>query len=914
MNLPASFGKYVLLERINVGGMAEVFRARTTDDAGFERLVAVKKILEDLGRDRHFIDMFIDEAKIAVQLNHANIAQIFDLGQVDGAYFIAMEYVQGKDLRAIFERCRAQADPMPIRQACFVVMKVCEGLDYAHSKRDATGRPLNLVHRDVSPPNLILSYEGEVKLIDFGIVKAASNVSKTQAGALKGKVGYMSPEQVRGLPVDARSDVFSVGIILYELLTGQTLFEGVDDFALLEQVRRAEVPRPSTVNRKISDELEQIVLQALARDPDDRYQHAVELHDDLQAYLYASGAFYSRKDLAAWMKRVFAREMEDEQRKLKGYEELELAPARAALPAPRPHVRATGPARPGPPTAPLRATGRDGPGDLDRAAGSPAEAAPVEVGAITHAATSVDALPAAPSPPPPLVEPAAVIAAEEKAADAAGVAPAAEPPTAQIAWVPAWRRALPLLVASGAVGVAVIAALLYVLLVRDRRAGSLQLTTTPADVEVFVDGQPHRGRRQPLRIDGLSRGTHGLSVRRAEYVNWSGEVEVRPGEVTQVSVQLSVAASGGVELRTEPVGAEVQLDGVRLEGRTPMRVRRLEPGVHRIVVSKPPEFSAVTREVRVVAGAVEQVSLVLANKRVRLRVVSDPPGAAYLLEGDGSKSLGRTPAETVLQLGRAYSVSVRRAGYALWSAPVVFSGAREVTVEARLKLLTGTPQPARGRASRGGPGGAKPGAEPRVKPTPKPTPKPAASAKPTPKPAPKPAASAKPTPKPAPKPAASAKPTPKPAPKPAASAKPTPKPAPKPAASAKPTPKPVANPKVEAKPKAGAGSKAAARADAKQGRVVPRVAVVRSSASVPAQKARATGNAQATGHLLVNSVPWTKIVVDGRDTGLTTPQRALELAVGTHKIKLRSDQLSLEQTFTVVIRAGEVTRLVKTLR
>ncbi|MCE7882902.1 MAG: serine/threonine protein kinase [Actinobacteria bacterium ATB1] len=316
MKKPVPFGKYYLLERINVGGMAEVFRAKSFGVEGFERLVAVKRILPNIAEDRDFIKMFIDEAKIAVQLGHANIAQIFDLGVVDNAYYIALEHVHGRDLRAIFDRCRTQGEPMSIAQACFVIMKVCEGLDYAHNKRDQSGREIGLVHRDVSPQNVLVSFEGEVKLIDFGIAKAADKSAKTQAGILKGKFGYMSPEQVRGLPIDRRSDIFSTGICLYEMLTGERLFVGESDFSTLEKVRNVEILPPSTYNRKIPDELERIVLKALAKDTDDRYQNAIDLHDELQAFVYTASEFYSRKDLAAWMKRTFAREIEEEQREI----------------------------------------------------------------------------------------------------------------------------------------------------------------------------------------------------------------------------------------------------------------------------------------------------------------------------------------------------------------------------------------------------------------------------------------------------------------------------------------------------------------------------------------------------------------------------------------------------------------------
>ncbi len=312
MKKPIPFGKYYLLERINVGGMAEVFRAKAFGVEGFERMLAVKRILPNIAEDEEFITMFIDEAKIAVQLQHANIAQIFDLGKVEDSFFIALEFVRGKDLRSIFDRGRQRGDMMPVAQACFIMMQVCEGLDYAHNKRDAQGRELNLVHRDISPQNVLIGYDGEIKLIDFGIAKAAGKASKTQAGILKGKFGYMSPEQVRGLPIDRRSDIFAVGICLYELLTGERLFVGESDFSTLEKVRNVEILPPSSYNRKIPEELERIVLKALAKDVDDRYQNAIDLHDDLQAFLYTVGEFYSRKDLAGWMKKTFASEIEED--------------------------------------------------------------------------------------------------------------------------------------------------------------------------------------------------------------------------------------------------------------------------------------------------------------------------------------------------------------------------------------------------------------------------------------------------------------------------------------------------------------------------------------------------------------------------------------------------------------------------
>jgi serine/threonine protein kinase len=309
LNKPIPFGKYYLLERINVGGMAEVFKAKTVGVEGFERIVALKRILPSIAEDEEFITMFIDEAKIAVQLQHANIAQIFDLGKVDDSYFIALEYVNGRDLRGIFDDLRKQGQVMPMPQVCHLIMQLCEGLDYAHNKRDAQGRDLNLVHRDVSPQNVLIGYEGEVKLIDFGIAKAAGKASKTQAGILKGKFGYMSPEQVRGLPIDRRSDIFALGIVLYEMLTSERLFIGESDFSTLEKVRNVEIIPPSSFNADIPEKLERIVLKALEKNVEDRYQNAIDLHDDLQMFMHSVGQFASRKDLSAWMKRAFSEEM-----------------------------------------------------------------------------------------------------------------------------------------------------------------------------------------------------------------------------------------------------------------------------------------------------------------------------------------------------------------------------------------------------------------------------------------------------------------------------------------------------------------------------------------------------------------------------------------------------------------------------
>ncbi|HEY8146750.1 MAG TPA: protein kinase [Kofleriaceae bacterium] len=302
---PIAFGKYTLLERISHGGMAEVFRARTLGEAGFERIVAIKLLLPQVAMDDEFVTMLIDEAKIAGQLSHANIAQIFDLGRADDRYYIVQEYVQGRDLRAILRDLSDRNERLSLAQCCHILLKVCEGLDYAHNKRDAAGNPLNLVHRDISPQNVIASYEGEIKLIDFGIVKAEGRATRTLAGLVKGKFAYMSPEQLRGLPVDRRSDVFACGIVLHELLTGEPLFKRGTEFETLRRARYADIEPPSKVNPEVPPELDRIALKGLARHVDDRYQSALQFRDELWEFVRSHGCFYTRNELAAWMRQTF---------------------------------------------------------------------------------------------------------------------------------------------------------------------------------------------------------------------------------------------------------------------------------------------------------------------------------------------------------------------------------------------------------------------------------------------------------------------------------------------------------------------------------------------------------------------------------------------------------------------------------
>ena len=330
------FGKYLLLERLAVGGMAEVFLSKSFGIEGFEKIIAIKRILPTMAEDEDFIEMFIDEAKIAGQLNHANVVPIYELGKIGDSHYIAMEYVWGKDLLQIMNRFRRMRKRMPPAMVAFVASRMCEALEYAHTKRDRAGTPLNLIHRDISPQNILVSYEGAVKLIDFGIAKAASRTTKTQAGVLKGKFGYMSPEQVRGLPIDHRSDIFAVGTCMYEMLTADRLFLGESDFSTLEKVRHATVSPLSEMVPGIPEQLEKVIMKALSREPADRWQSAGELQESLQEFLATERPPFTTSKLASWMKAAFSKEMAAEKSKLDGFAHVGRPSVLGAPPAPVP--------------------------------------------------------------------------------------------------------------------------------------------------------------------------------------------------------------------------------------------------------------------------------------------------------------------------------------------------------------------------------------------------------------------------------------------------------------------------------------------------------------------------------------------------------------------------------------------------
>ena len=305
--MPEIFGRYQLLKKLAVGGMAEIWLARQQGLEGFSKLLVIKRILPHLAENDEFVKMFLDEARIAARLNHANVVQIFDLGSAGEHYFIAMEYLHGEDARRVWKQAEQGGHPMPLAMACRIVIDACAGLDYAHKRVDETGRPLHIVHRDVSPQNIIVTYEGNVKVVDFGIAKAVDQISVTRSGVVKGKYSYMSPEQASGSrTIDHRTDQFALGIVLYELLTGARLFKRSTDLETLRAVDRCQVMPMSQVNSRVPESLDPIVLKALSHDPDQSYPDCRAFQMALDGWLLENRIPSSSAELAQFMGLIYA--------------------------------------------------------------------------------------------------------------------------------------------------------------------------------------------------------------------------------------------------------------------------------------------------------------------------------------------------------------------------------------------------------------------------------------------------------------------------------------------------------------------------------------------------------------------------------------------------------------------------------
>jgi eukaryotic-like serine/threonine-protein kinase len=516
------FGNYELLERIKIGGMAEIVKARDLTGPG-NTLLAVKRILPHLTSDKQYVAMFLDESRVLAALHHDCIVRTLEVGQIDDTPFIALEYVWGQDARALFHRARRTHQPIPIRIACYVMAQVCAGLDYAHESRDEHGKPLGIVHRDVSLQNILIGYSGAVKLSDFGIATSLQSTARTQAGVVKGNLGYMSPEQLKGEATDRRSDVFAAGICLYELLTCERLFSGATDYASVTKLRYGAIEPPSRFNREIPLSLEEVVMRALSRQPDDRFQTALAMRAALLAFMAEANNGCSADDLGAHMRVAFA-------------DLLRRRPTPFSMdPGGADDIAAgdTNPAqhRSGDSSVPWRyASASDvflrqelpnagyaaapDPDEDPRTSGSGAWVREHVSGVQTSHVRDPRTLPPAdrgptepvrPSPPPP--------------------GPAPTTARAPIAYGA--------VVGTVAGIIAVIVGALY--LNSRMRPASIHLETSPTDPEILVDGRRIEVDHSPFVIGDLAPDEqHHIEVRKSGYRSWSTRLALRSGEVVHM--------------------------------------------------------------------------------------------------------------------------------------------------------------------------------------------------------------------------------------------------------------------------------------------------------------------------------------------------------------------------------------------
>jgi serine/threonine protein kinase len=350
-------GRYSLVSRIAIGGMAEIWLARQVGLQGFEKFVVIKRIIDGLGADPEFVEMFLDEARIAAQLNHPHIVQIYDLGMEAGAYYIAMEYLPGEDLTTIVRAGNRQQKPLPIAYAVRIIADAAEGLGYAHAKTGPGGAPLGIVHRDVSPQNLLLTYDGQLKVVDFGIAKAATRESRTIAGHVKGKTAYMSPEQARGQPIDGRSDIFALGIILFELVTRTRLFQYADPLVALRVIASNDpIEFAHDRNPQVPLELSYIIAGALTRDLSRRYPTARAFQHALEEWLRSQPQVPGPPELGAYMSELFTARIQERALLLEQARNGELTSTRARKVMPSD----TGKSMPGNPLPPEEVTALTG--------------------------------------------------------------------------------------------------------------------------------------------------------------------------------------------------------------------------------------------------------------------------------------------------------------------------------------------------------------------------------------------------------------------------------------------------------------------------------------------------------------------------------------------------------------------------
>lgn len=622
MGLPAeeqNLGQYVIDEKIAQGGMAEIFLGRAVDPNGLERPVVIKRILPHIAASDEFVEMLVQEAKLTVQLSHGNIAQVYDLGKIGDDYFIVMEFVDGESLSRIARFLRQQDLNMPVPIALYIVSEVANGLDYMHRKTDASGQLLHIVHRDISPQNLIISRSGTVKIIDFGIAKAATHLATTDSGVVKGKFAYMSPEHVAGERLDARTDIFSLGVILWELLTNQRLFKGKNNKETIQRVKRCRVPAASGYRKDIPKDVEKILKKALAKNKNHRYAAAHDFLLDLIRTLVQHFPQFAPKDLQDYMQQLFPDQLGEEptvisERQPESHEEATILEEKEATVLADPAIF------------------RERLRELE-----------------TYLIVEEPAEDIAATPPEKAsAEPDQEAQAEEAKQAPPPVTKKASPLLQALSRIP-WRRIMSLVptVFRTTLLLAVLAGLSYgglkgfawvqewwsegksappteeVETVEPKPLpppepkvpsptvlpGTLNLTSTPAGAAIFLN-DVDTGKRTPARFEKLDpKQSYRLGLFRDDYQYWEQKLVVPAGKNFPLHAELKLNY-GSLQISSLPPGSEVWLNGKKV-GRTPFQLSELKPGALYQIRILRPGFRPWTGSAKIFAGKAAVISAVL---------------------------------------------------------------------------------------------------------------------------------------------------------------------------------------------------------------------------------------------------------------------------------------------------------------
>jgi serine/threonine protein kinase len=644
---PRPAGQYYLMEKIAQGGMAEIFKGLSYDVHGIKKTVCIKKILPHLAADQEFIASLIDEAKLAVKLVQGNIAQTYDLGKVGDDYFMVMEYVDGRSLSQIHKRCMSRGELIPIPYLVYFAAEILGGLDYMHRRTDEEGHPLHIVHRDISPQNIMVSYSGTVKIIDFGIAKAAVKVGSTDSGILKGKFAYMSPEQAYGEATDHRSDIFSLGIILHEMLTGRRLFKVEDSRQTIRNVRRAKVEAPSTFREELPEELDRISMCALAKDRRMRYPTASEMRNKLIKLLHTIYPEFRPSDAAEFVQKLFQDEM----------------------------------GRPSPEEADAKTPYLI----IDRSNSALADESQFEATGVARAPVDLREY---------MLE--ETTGEGEEAAEEAR-AEAAMPPPVEVAREkapPLWKRIPPISRRALGIGLAIFVAAAVAVAITLKRAArpptgvalaEVMVVTNPPDARVHLDGR-FIGQGSPVTARNISADeSHILAVEREGYTSHERRIVPKAGELMSLRVTLTrvVPQHANLELITNPPKARVYIDDLETSYQTPVTIENLKAGRKYTIGLYLKGYRFWTKPVTLKGDETRSFDIQLMRDYGSVSITSNPSKALVIIDG---LPVGQTPlVRNDLEPDKVYRIEVWHEGYESESKEIKATAGRTEKIDITLE-------------------------------------------------------------------------------------------------------------------------------------------------------------------------------------------------------------------------------------